>query len=262
VTRADESNFVFTEATKSKLEQVAKVILVGSGKGGVGKSTVASGLALSLSRKGKRTALLDIDIHGASVPDYLEVAPPVKSSEKGLEPKVKNGLLVMSLGLFTGSLPVPIRGADKQELITQLFALTDWGKLDYLVVDLPPSMGDELLSAFSLFSGKATLILVTTPSPSAVNVVSRLRQLAETEKVPVQGIVINMAYLLAGKRKTFPFGRPDHRILEAKFRSRIIAEVPLEPSVSSRGLNTVLKESNDFSRTFRKLAEYISCKVV
>lgn len=258
MTRSYESNLISIGAAKKRLERIAKVILVGSGKGGVGKSTVASGLALSLSHEGQRTALLDIDIHGASVPEYLKVGPPVRSSKKGLEPKMKDGLMVMSLGLFTGSLPVPMRGEGKQELITQLFALTNWGELDYLVVDLPPSMGDELLSAFSLFSGKATLALVTTPSPGAVSVVSRLRRLAETEKVPVQGIVVNMAYVLAGKTKIFPFGRPDRRLLEAKFNSPIIVEIPLEPLVSTRGLGAVLKESNDFSRAFRKLAEYVS----
>jgi len=245
-------------AAKEKLEHITKVILVGSGKGGVGKSTVASALALSLCREGKRTALLDIDIHGASVPEYVEVLPPVRSSKKGLEPKMKDGLLVMSLGLFTGSLPVPMRGDGKQELITQLFALTNWGVLDYLVVDLPPSMGDELLSAFSLFSGKATLALVTTPSPGAVNVVSRLRRLAETENVPVQGVIVNMAYVLAGKSRTFPFGRPNRKLLEAKFKSTIIVEIPLEPLVSTLGLSAVLKGSNDFSHAFRELAEHIS----
>jgi ATP-binding protein involved in chromosome partitioning len=258
MTRSNKRDLISTGAAKEKLERIAKVILVGSGKGGVGKSTVASGLALSLSHEGQMTALLDIDIHGASVPEYLEVSPPVRSSKKGLEPKMKDGLKVMSLGLFTGNLPVPMRGEDKQELITQLFALTNWGELDYLVVDLPPSMGDELLSAFSLFSGKATLALVTTPSPGAVSVVSRLRRLAETEKVTVQGIIVNMAYAHAGKTKTFPFGRPDHKLLEAKFKSTIIVEIPLEPLISARGLNAVLKEPNDFSRAFQKLTEYIN----
>lgn len=257
MTRSYEDNLISAGAAKEKLERIAKIVLVGSGKGGVGKSTVASGLALSLSHKGQRTALLDFDIHGASVPEYLDVRPPVSSSKRGLEPKTKDGLMVMSLGLFTGGLPVPMRGEGKQELITQLFALTNWGDLDYLVVDLPPSMGDELLSAFSLFSGKATIILVTTPSPGAVSVVARLRRLAESEKVPVQGIVVNMAYLLSGRTKTFPFGRPDRKLLEAKFKAAVIAEIPLEPLVSTRGLSGALGESNEFSHTFRKLAECI-----
>jgi ATP-binding protein involved in chromosome partitioning len=258
VTRPNQRNLISVGAAKERLGRIANVILVGSGKGGVGKSTVAAGLALSLSRSGHRTALLDIDIHGASVPGYLEVGPPVRSTKEGLEPKLKEGLKVMSLGLFTGSLPVPMRGDDKQELITQLFALTNWGELDYLVVDLPPSMGDELLSAFSLFSGKATLALVTTPSPSAVSVVSRLRRLALTEKIPVKGIIVNMAYVLGGGTKTYPFGRWEKGSMEAKFKSTVLAEIPLEPTVSTRGLVAVLRGHTDFSVAFRRLAEAFS----
>jgi len=252
-----ESGLVPLAAAKKKLERIEKVVLIGSGKGGVGKSTIASGLALSLSQEGQKTALFDIDIHGSSVPEYVDVTPPLSSNKDGLEPKMKGGLKVMSLGLFTGSVPLPIRGNSKQELITQLFALTDWGDLDCLIVDLPPSMGDELLSAFRIFSGKATLALVTTPSPVSVSVVLRLRRLAEIEKVPVDGVIVNMAYLLAGNRKSFPFGRPDRKLLESDFASIIIGEVPLEPLVSIRGLSTALRDSNEFSRAFRKLAHCI-----
>ena len=255
---SNERNPVSSAAARERLGRIANVVLIGSGKGGVGKSTVASGLALSLSRAGQRTALLDVDIHGASVPEYLELGPPVSSSKKGLKPKMKDSLSVMSLGLFTGSLPVPMRGGGKQELITQLFGLTDWGDLDFMIVDLPPSMGDELLSAFSLFAGRATLVLVTTPSPASVSVVSRLRRLAETEKVRVRGIVVNMAYVLSDRKKTFPFGRSDRKFLEAKFKSAIIAEIPLEPLVSTMGLGAVLKESNEFSRAFGRLAVSIT----
>jgi ATP-binding protein involved in chromosome partitioning len=258
VTLQHERNPITAGTAEERLERIAKVILVGSGKGGVGKSTVAAGLALSLSRGGHRTALLDIDIHGASVPEYLEVSPPVRSTKEGLEPKMKEGLKVMSLGLFTGNLPVPMRGGDKEELITELFALTNWGELDYLVVDLPPSMGDELLSAFSLFSTKARLVLVTTPSPSAVSVVSRLGRLAVTERIPVTGIIVNMAYVLGGKTKTFPFGRADRKRLEARFKTPVIVEIPLEPSVSTRGLAAVLKGHTEFSLAFRRLAKTIS----
>ena len=100
--------------------------------------------------------------------------PPLKSGKNGLEPKRAGKLKVMSMGLLTGNNAVPVRGAKKQELIAQLFSITNWGKLDYLVVDLPPGTGDEVLSAFELFSDKCRLILVTTPSPNALNVVSRL----------------------------------------------------------------------------------------
>jgi ATP-binding protein involved in chromosome partitioning len=231
------------EAARKKLGSIARVVLVGSGKGGVGKSFVSCGLALSLAQKGYRTAVLDIDIHGASVPGYLGVRPPVKSTAEGLEPKKVGRLKVMSLALFTGENPIPLRGEKKQSLITQLFASTNWGELDFLVVDLPPSTGDELLSAFALFEGKSALVLVTTPSKGATTVVSRLRRLAEVERVPVEGVVLNMAYLDAGKRRVLhPFGKPDREAVERGLESGVLVEIPLEPRLSSEGLVRLLRE--------------------
>src|SRR5271157_4404004 len=102
---------------KNRLAKIGRVVLVGSGKGGVGKSLVACGLALGLARRGVRVAVLDVDVHGATVPDYLEVRPPVRSSERGLEPKLSAGVKVMSVALFTGNNPVPLSGGQKQDVI-------------------------------------------------------------------------------------------------------------------------------------------------
>jgi ATP-binding protein involved in chromosome partitioning len=250
-----------TAASKKKLGSIGRVVLVGSGKGGVGKSLVSCGLALSLAREGYRTAILDIDVHGASVPSYLGVGPPVRSSIKGLEPKRVGGLKAMSLGLFTGDNPIPLRGDKKQGLITQLFALTNWGRLDFLVVDLPPSTGDELLAAFALFEGKSALILVTTPSAGAITVVSRLRRLAEIERVPVEGVVLNMAYLKAGKggKVLYPFGKPDHESVAHSLRSRVLVEIPLEPKVSSESLVRVLHaQGNGVAIALNRLASSLT----
>ena len=255
--RAYEGDLLTSVIARKKLERIARVVLIGSGKGGVGKSTIATSLALLLSREGQKTALFDIDIHGSSIPEYVGVTPPLRSNRNGLEPRTKGSLKIMSVGLFTGSIPIPMRGGNKQELITQLFALTEWGNLDCLIVDLPPSMGDELLAAFRLFSGKACLVLVTTPSPGAVSVVSRLRQLAETEKIPVKGIIVNMAYMFNGNRKSYPFGKSDRKLLNSKFVSAIIGEVPLEPLVSTKDLNAALSDSPDFSRAIHELVRCV-----
>lgn len=239
---------------KTRLKDISRVTLVGSGKGGVGKSFVACALGLSLAEAGLRTALLDIDIHGASLPGYLGVKPPLKSDKGGIEPKTVGGLKVMSVGLLTGSNPVPMRGEGKQSLITQLFALTNWGKLDILVVDLPPSMGDELLSAFALFREKGSLLLVATPSPQATGVVSRLRRLAEGERVSLEGVVLNMAYIQRDGRRLYPFGRPDRRSLERSIGADIIAEIPLEPRLSVVGLRALLKGRGQFNAAIEDLA--------
>ncbi len=179
----------------------------------------------------------------------------MRSGKDGLEPKRVGDLKVMSVALFTGNNPVPIRGEQKQNLIAQLLSLTNWGKLDFLVVDLPPSMGDEVLTAFSLFAEKGTLVLVTTPSPNAVSIVSRLRQLADREKVPLQGIVLNMAYITNNGEKNYPFGKADRRSLERRLGSTIMAEIPLEPRVSTAGLRLVMRGQNELSKAFRELTK-------
>jgi len=254
---ADGLRFVREDARK-KLMAVGKVILVGSGKGGVGKSFVASCLALSLARSGSKTGILDLDIHGASLPSYFGVASPLESTEKGLKPKTKQGLEIMSLALLTGNNPVPLRGSEKQNLVNQVFALTDWGRLDYLVVDLPPTTGDEALSAFELFAPKSNLILVTTPSPLAVNIVSRLRQLAKSERIPVQGVVVNMAWARYGRSKYYPFGRTDRRLVEKALDSKILAEIPLVAAVSSKGPVEVIEGRNELSSAFKRLASLVT----
>ncbi len=247
------------QEARRRVDKFGKVILVGSGKGGVGKSFVSCAIALLLSEKGYRTGILDIDIHGASVPNYLEVRPPLKSSKNGLQPKVTKGLQVMSVALLAGNNPVPMRGEEKQDFITHLLALTDWGALDYLVVDLPPSTGDEHFSAFDLFAGKSSIVLVTTPSLNAISVVSRLRRLAESEGVPVEGIVLNMAFAESlGGHRTHPFGRANKRVLEEALHSRIIAEIPLEPKVNSQGLVKILRGHNSTSAALRDLIQRLT----
>lgn len=251
--REDGPGFVEFDARR-KLGRVRRVVMVGSGKGGVGKSLVACGLALRLSQAGYLTGILDVDLHGASVPNYLGVRPPLRSSTAGLVPKEVEKLKVMSVALFTGDNPVPMRGMEKPELISQLFSLTDWGALDYLVVDLPPSTGDELLTAFGLFAKKSTLVLVTTPSLSAVRVVSRLKRLATSEGIPVAGTVVNMAYSTVGRKKVFPFGRMGARDVRRSLGTELLVEIPLYPRVNRVSLREVLRGRNELSAAFDKLA--------
>jgi len=239
---------------KKRLGGITHVVLVGSGKGGVGKSFVACGLALSLARKGHRVGIFDVDLHGASVANYLGLKPPLRSTRDGLEPKTVGGVRAMSVALLTGRNPVPMRGNEKEDLITQFFALTSWGTLDYLVVDLPPSTGDELLSVFKLFAGKCSLILVSTPSKSALQVVSRLSRLARTEAIPVVGVALNMAFMMRNKRKEFPFGRQGRESVRRELGSELLVEFPLYPAVNSTRLLSVLRGHNLVSAAFDALA--------
>lgn len=246
------------EGVRKRLNRIGDVILVGSGKGGVGKSMVASAIAVTLSKQGFRTGLLDIDVHGASIPNYLGLRPPLRSSEKGLEPKRLGRLRTMSIAFFAGDNPVPIRGVEKEDLISQLMALTNWGELDYLIVDLPPGMGDEVLSAFSLFSTKCRLLLVTTPSKHASSVVSLMCKLAERERITLAGVVLNMSYMMNGRRRIYPLGKADRVRLENTIGAKIITEIPLDPKISEGRFQTILKKNNEFTRAIRDLAGKIS----
>jgi len=250
-------SFEFGAAVR-KAASIKRVVLVGSGKGGVGKSLVACALALKLAERGVMTGILDIDIHGASVPSYLGIAPPVTSSRAGLVPKIAKGVRAMSVSLLVGENPVPVRGAGKTDLISQLFGLTDWGNLDTLIVDLPPSTGDEVLTAFEIFRGRGELLLVTTPSPGALGVVGRLRALAASQKVPVAGVVLNMAYSVAGTGKDYPFGRLSLPKLRRTLQSRVLAVVPLDREVNAGGIARALAASGEFEMAFERLADHFT----
>jgi ATP-binding protein involved in chromosome partitioning len=250
------------EEARRKLHSIKNILLVGSGKGGVGKSFVASSLALVLSNRKFKTGIIDLDIHGASIPSSLNLKGPLKSSSRGLEPKTIGSLKVMSIGLLTGEKPIPLRGgAPKDSLITQFFVLTNWGTLDYLVVDLPPGTGDEVLSAFSLFGQRARLILVTTPSPNAVSIVSRLAELARIESIRIEGTVVNMSFISRGESRVYPFGKITTRELEKRLKSRVLGEIPLEPRVSSSDLQNLLGgRSNVIQNAMGKIVDTIQTK--
>jgi ATP-binding protein involved in chromosome partitioning len=219
---------------------------------------IASAIAISLSKQGRKTGLLDVDLHGASIPNYLGLRPPLRSDETGLEPKKLGKLKAMSIAFFAGNNPVPIRGVGKEDLIAHLTALTNWGQLDHLVVDLPPGTGDEVLSAFSLFSGKCRLLLVTTPSKYAFNVVSLMCKLAGREKVPLTGVVLNMSYMLSGGRRIYPLGRVSLKRLKNVIGTTIIAEIPLEPGVNEEPFQVVLKKNNQLAQAIKRLASTLS----
>jgi ATP-binding protein involved in chromosome partitioning len=242
---------------KNRLSDIRRVVLVGSGKGGVGKSLVASGLALTLARRKYKTGILDLDLHGASLPSYLRIRPPVRTGSGGLKPKTVGPLKAMSIALFTGVNPVPQREGKKEKLVKLLFSLTDWGKLDFLVVDLPPSMGDEVLGAFHIFGDKSFLLLVTTPSSIATDVVRRLAILANSESIPTAGIVVNMAYELRGLKHVEVFGKLNEKLLEKKLSSKVLTQIPLDSQVNARGLLGVLRRPNNFSKAFDKLADSV-----
>ena len=188
---------------QGRMGDIDHKLLVLSGKGGVGKSTVAANLAVSLARAGKRVGLLDVDVHGPSIPKLmgLELHPVQIAGEEIIPVKAGDNLAVMSIGflLASGKDAVIWRGPRKYHLIRQFLKDVLWGHLDYLVVDSPPGTGDEPLSVAQLVGSPAAAVVVTTPQEVAISDVRRCVSFCNTLSLPVLGIVENMSGLLCPK---------------------------------------------------------------
>ncbi len=174
-----------------RLEGVNEIIAVSSGKGGVGKSIVASTLALHLAEKGHRVGLLDLDFTSPATHVILGIDGLFPEEEYGIIPPVAHGIKYMSITFFALDKPAPLRGADVSDAIIELLAITRWGDLDRLVIDLPPGLGDATLDVIRFVEGIRFLV-VTTPSKVAYETVRKQLTLLKRLRVPVIGVVENM----------------------------------------------------------------------
>ncbi len=179
----------------AEIPGVRHIIAVASGKGGVGKSTVAVNLALSLANAGYRVGLLDCDIYGPSVALMLGLSgPPHGTEDHRILPHEKSGLKIVSFGLFVEEgTPIIWRGPMLNKALTQFFRDTEWGDLDYLVLDLPPGTGDVQLTITQQVP-LAGGVIVTTPADVALMDVRRGVKMFEEVKAPVLGVIENMSY--------------------------------------------------------------------
>ncbi|HLN88847.1 MAG TPA: P-loop NTPase [Candidatus Binatia bacterium] len=180
-----------TSVIAERLRGVKRIIAVSSGKGGVGKSIVATTLALTLSKKSFRVGLFDLDFSSPSTHIILG-APNVKpKEEKGIVPPTVDGLEYMTLVYFVGDNPVPLRGEDVSNALIELLAVTQWGKLDFLVIDMPPGIGDAILDLIRVVN-RLEFLIVTTPSLIAYETVKKQVALLCELKLPIIGVVENM----------------------------------------------------------------------
>lgn len=223
------------ERAKKKLRKAEKITLVASGKGGVGKSILAASLALTSANRGYRTGLLDLDIHGPSIPNIFGFYSELVAGKEGLIPPVVSGLKLMSLGFMVGENPVPLKGESKRSALSFLLAMTEWGDLDHLVIDMPPGTGDETLFCLRALRDmdNAGAIVVTTPSSLSRSVVARLIGLFREEGVRIYGLVENMAYIKCFGETLRPFGSIDDDFL-SRYDLRVLASLPIDPSIEER----------------------------
>lgn len=179
---------------EKRLKKIKKIISVASGKGGVGKSLVASTLALNLSKKGYKIGLLDLDLYGPSAHIILGVDDfEFPEEEKGIKPYKIDDLNFMSIVYFTEDKPAPFKGDDISNIIIELLAITQWGELDFLIIDMPPGIGDEILDTIKYIK-KSEFLVVSTSSKVSMGAVSKLLKILKELNIPVLGVIENMKY--------------------------------------------------------------------
>jgi ATP-binding protein involved in chromosome partitioning len=174
-----------------RFEDVGKVIAVSSGKGGVGKSMVATCLALNLREQGYNVGLLDLDFTSPATHVILGVEGLYPEEDYGIIPPLAHGLRYMSITHYSLDEPAPLRGVDVSNAIIELLAITKWGELDYLVVDMPPGIGDATLDTIRLIP-KLEFLIVSTPSVVAYQSVRRMLVLLKELGIPINGVIENM----------------------------------------------------------------------
>lgn len=234
-----------TSVINQRLAKIGRIIAVSSGKGGVGKSMVATALALSLAKKGCRVGLFDLDFTGPSTHIILGVPSSVQpKEEKGLVPPTFDGLEYMSLVYFVGDNPAPLRGADISNALIELLSVTQWGTLDFLVIDMPPGIGDAILDLIRLVK-RLEFLIVTTPSLLAFETVKKQVSLLCELKMPLIGLVENMK-----------LDRATGIALETEeLGIKYLGTVPFDPEVEEAIGNTSKLLDTAFAQKIQKIAE-------
>jgi ATP-binding protein involved in chromosome partitioning len=244
------------------LPEVANVIAVASGKGGVGKSTVAANLALALAAQGARTGLLDADIYGPSMPRMMGLSGqrPTTTDGKTLDPPRGHGLPVMSIGFLVDSdQPMAWRGPMVTQALSQMLADTRWGALDYLVVDMPPGTGDIQLTLTQRVPVSGAII-VTTPQEIALLDARKGLQMFRKVGVPVLGIVENMGLhrCPACGHESHVFDSGGGKALAERYETTLLGELPLDGTIREQadaGRPTVVSDpSSSIAAAFHSIA--------
>jgi ATP-binding protein involved in chromosome partitioning len=218
-----------------RMRGIGRIIAVSSGKGGVGKSLVAATLALALVKKGCKVGLFDLDFTSPSTHVILGIEGVQPKEEKGILPPVVHGIKYMSIIYYSGEYAAPLRGADVSNALIELLSITRWDKLDFLVIDMPPGIGDATLDLIRLIKNIEFLV-VTTPSQLAFETVRKLVTLLKELKIPVIGVVENM------KMNDSRTIQQRSRKLSLNFLEEIPYDVKVEQAIGSTNklLNTAL----------------------
>ncbi len=253
----------------SPLSGVKHVIAVGSGKGGVGKSTTAVNLALALSKLGARVGLMDADIYGPSIPRLLgTLETPLEDPTSGkIRPPLAHGLKVMSMGLLAqGQTPTVWRGPMASRAVTQFLSEIDWGELDYLIVDLPPGTGDIQLT-LAQSARLSGAIVVTTPQVLAQDIAKRGLKMFQQLRIPVLGLVENMSEYICPEcgHHGHIFKSGGGEKVSSELGIPLLAKIPLDPTLvdeSDQGISLFESRADcEVAKAFLSLAQNMASEL-
>jgi len=259
-----------TSFEKTKLPNIKNIIVVASGKGGVGKSTIAAGLALSLALEGFSVGLMDADLYGPSIPTLfnLKNERPSAGEQDGktqIEPFIRFGIKVISIGFFIDPAQAVLwRGPMASNALKQLINETNWGNLDYLIIDTPPGTGDIHLTLLQQYEISGSVI-VTTPQLIALDDVQKAIAMFRNEHVgvPILGIVENMSWFTPSKHpgeKYFLFGQGGGKKLSETFGIPLIAQIPVNENICQscdEGKLNILVRDDEVKTAFSSLLDGI-----
>jgi ATP-binding protein involved in chromosome partitioning len=255
---------------KNRLPGVKNIIAVASGKGGVGKSTVATNLALALHRWGAKVGLLDADVFGPSVPQMLGTAdkPVGGTAEKRIGPAEYHGMKVISVAFFVDSDQAVVwRGPMVHKLLEQFMTDVDWGELDYLVIDLPPGTGDVQLSLSQLIPITGAVMVTTPQQVAVIDVVKGIAMFKKVE-IPLIGVIENMSYYVcpACGHHDEIFSRGGGKSLAEAVGTEFLGEVPIDGKVrhgGDAGVPVILGvPDGEHAKIFMHLAERVAARLV
>jgi len=248
-------------AEPTKINPKTRVLAIGSGKGGVGKSTISTNIAVGLTNSGYKVGLLDADIWGFSIPRLLGIKGRIKANdEKQMIPFEHNGLKVISTGLITEDEDTALmwRGLMLSKALEQFLQNVEWGELDYLIIDLPPGTGD-IQMALSRLLPQAELLVVTTPQLMAQKVATRVADMAKRSFIPLLGVIENMSYFETNEGKTFNiFGEGGGSSLANQFSIPLLSCIPISEDTNNEaddGNPLILQEKD--SPTKRELLKLV-----
>ncbi|MDG6925758.1 MAG: Mrp/NBP35 family ATP-binding protein [Nitrososphaerota archaeon] len=239
---------------------VKNVIAIASGKGGVGKSTVAANLAVSLAASGAKVGILDADIYGPSIPLIMGIEGRPETAGEAIIPPVAHGVKAVSLGFFyRGDTPLIWRGPMVASAVKQLLTQVEWKDLDYLVVDLPPGSGDSSLTLAQTvpLSG---VVVVTTPQQAALSIASKALTMFRKLNVPILGVVENMSYFVCPHcgAQTSIFSRGGGKETASRLGAQFLGEIPISLAIreqSDLGVPIVIAQPDaPESLAFREVA--------